>query len=160
MVSKGLKWDARRDKLELEIILYTVIYLNYIINKNLLHSTGNSTQYSVIKNMGKEAKREQIYKLLSPFTVCLTLTQHCKAVMQVCSAAQSCPPVCNPLDCSPLDASVHRILQERLPAWATISSSRRSSQPRNLTRTGKQILHHWATWEAPSQLYSNVNFKF
>ena len=58
MVSQGLKWDARRDKLELEIILYTVIYLNYTINKNLLYSTGNSTQYSVIKNMGKEDKRE------------------------------------------------------------------------------------------------------
>ena len=58
MVSQGLKWDARRDKLELEIILYTVIYLNYTINKNLLYSTGNSTQYFVNGYMGKESKKE------------------------------------------------------------------------------------------------------
>ena len=86
MVSQGLKWDARRDKLELEIILYTVIYLNYTINKNLLYSTGNSTQYSVIKNMGKEAKREGIYKSLSHFTVHLTLTH---IGSQLCRCAQS-----------------------------------------------------------------------
>ena len=61
MVSQGLKWDARRDKLELEIILYTVIYLNYTINKNLLYSTGNSTQYSVMTYLEKESKTEWIY---------------------------------------------------------------------------------------------------
>ena len=31
-----------------------------IINKNLLDSTGNSTQYSVITYMGKESEKEWI----------------------------------------------------------------------------------------------------
>ena len=32
-----------------------------VINKDLLYSTGNSTQYSVITLMGKESEKEQIY---------------------------------------------------------------------------------------------------
>ena len=30
-------------------------------NKDLLYSTGNSTQYPVMAYMGKQAKKEQIY---------------------------------------------------------------------------------------------------
>ena len=32
-----------------------------IDNKNLLYSTGNSTQYSVMTYMAKESKKERIY---------------------------------------------------------------------------------------------------
>ena len=37
---------------------------------------------------------------------------------------QSCPTLCNPLDCSPPGSSVHGILQERILEWIAISSSR------------------------------------
>ena len=40
---------------------YTLPYTKYITNKNLLYSTGNSTQYSVMVHMGIEFKKEQIY---------------------------------------------------------------------------------------------------
>ena len=33
---------------EFGIDMYTLLYLKYITNKDLLHSTGNSAQYSVI----------------------------------------------------------------------------------------------------------------
>ena len=39
--------------------MYTTIYK--IINKDLLYSTGNATQYSVITYMGKESGKEWIY---------------------------------------------------------------------------------------------------
>ena len=37
-----------------------------------------------------------------------------------------CPTVCNPLDCSPPDSSVHRIIQTRILEWVSISFSRKS----------------------------------
>ena len=48
-----------------------------------------------------------------------------------CSVVQSCPTLCDPLDCSPPDSSVHGILQARILEWVAISSSRRSSRPRD-----------------------------
>ena len=38
---------------------------------------------------------------------------------------QSCPPLCNPMDCSPSDSSVHGVfVQARILGWAAIASSR------------------------------------
>ena len=41
--------------------------------------------------------------------------------------AQSCPTLCDPVDCSPPGSSVHGILQERILEWVAISFSRKSS---------------------------------
>ena len=42
-------------------------------------------------------------------------------------AAQSCPTLCDPMDCSPLVSSVHGNLQARILEWVAISISRGSS---------------------------------
>ena len=58
---------------------------------------------------------------------------------------------CDPMDCGP-PVSVYGISQARILKWAAISFSRGSSQPRDRTCVsciGRQILSHWATWEAP-----------
>ena len=34
---------------------------------------------------------------------------------------QSCPTLCNPVDCSPLGSSVHGTLQARILEWVAIS---------------------------------------
>ena len=47
---------------------------------------------------------------------------------------QSCPTLCNPVDCSPPGSSVHGILQARILQWVAISFSRGSSQPRDQTQ--------------------------
>ena len=68
-----------------------------------------------------------------------------------CSVAQSCPTLCNPIDCSPPGSSVHGIVLARILEWVAISSSRGSSWPRDWTHVscnGRWILYHWATWEA------------
>ena len=69
--------------------------------------------------------------------------------------SQSCPTLCDSMDCSPPDSSVHRILQARILEWVAMPSSRRSSQPRDWT----QVSHIaggffivWATWEAQEYL--------
>ena len=71
-----------------------------------------------------------------------------------CLVAQPSLTLCIPMDCSPLDSSVHGISQARILEWVAISSSRGSSPPRDRTWIfcvswiGGQILSHWATHEA------------
>ena len=47
--------------------------------------------------------------------------------------AQSCPTLCDPMDCSLPGSSVHEILQARILEWVAISFSRGSSRPRDQT---------------------------
>ena len=47
---------------------------------------------------------------------------------------QSCPTLCNPVNCSPPGSSVLGILQPRILEWVAISFSRGTSQPRNRTQ--------------------------
>ena len=44
---------------------------------------------------------------------------------------QSCPTLCDPMDCSLAGSSVHGIFQARVLEWVAISFSRRSSRPRD-----------------------------
>ena len=44
----------------------------------------------------------------------------------VSKVAQSCPTLCNPVDCSLPGSSVHEILQARILEWVAISFSKRS----------------------------------
>ena len=46
----GINWKIGID-------IYTLLYIKYITNKNLLNSTGNSSQYTVMIHMGKESKK-------------------------------------------------------------------------------------------------------
>ena len=46
---------------------------------------------------------------------------------------QSCPTLCNPMDCSPQSSFVHGILQARILEWVAISSCRGSSRPKDQT---------------------------
>ena len=47
---------------------------------------------------------------------------------EVSEASQSCPILCNPVDCSPPGSSVYGILQARILRWVAISFSRGSSK--------------------------------
>ena len=44
----------------------------------------------------------------------------CKS--SVCSAAQACPILCDPMDCRPPGSSVHGILPARILEWAAVPS--------------------------------------
>ena len=60
--------------------------------------------------------------------------------------SQSCPILCDPVDCSPPGSSVHGILQARIVEWIVIPFSRGSFQPRDQTR---QILYHLSHQGSP-----------
>ena len=71
-VGEGIFKDFRMD-------VYTLLYLKWITNKDLLYSTWNSAQCYVPAWMGKGLGGEwiHVYGWLSPFTVHLKLPQHC-----------------------------------------------------------------------------------
>ena len=53
----------------------------------------------------------------------------CELSLYVCSVAQLCLTLCDPMDCSMPPSSVHEIFQARILEWAAISSSRGSGLP-------------------------------
>ena len=75
--------------------------------------------------------------------------------VQFSSVTQSCPTLCNPVDCSPPGSSVHDILQARILEWVAMSSSRGSSSPGNETTSFTSPILAGGfftpspTWEAP-----------
>ena len=81
--------------------------------------------------------------LLLPVSLCLPR----RHLQSVCPVAQSCPALCDPMDCSPPGSSVHGILQARVLEWAAVPFSRGSSRPRDRTRVsyiagiGRQALY-------------------
>ena len=73
--------------------------------------------------------------------------------------AQSCPTLCDPMDCNLLGFSIHGILQTRILEWIAISFSRGSSQPRDRTQVslfGGRHFNLWATREAHEKLRQHI----
>ena len=65
--------------------------------------------------------------------------------------AQSCPTLCDPMDCSPRGSSVHGILQARTLEWVAMPFSSGSLWPRDWTWVSRivgQFFTIWATREA------------
>ena len=56
MVIRGETWGKMTDW-DFETGICTLLYIEWITNKDLLYSTGNSTQYSVVAYMGKESEK-------------------------------------------------------------------------------------------------------
>ena len=96
-----------RDKLGVwNYQIYTLLYIKEINNKDLLYSTGNSTQYLVITLMEKNLKKK-IYAIICIYThICtyihrchltvhLKLTHHWKSILS--SVQFSCSVVSNSL---------------------------------------------------------------
>jgi len=54
--------------------------------------------------------------------------------------AQSCPTLCDPVDCSPPGSSVHGIFQARILQWVAISFSRGIFRTRGLSLHTKPFL--------------------
>ena len=67
-------------------------------------------------------------------------------------SSQSCPTLCDDMDCSPLASSVHGILQARILEWVAIRFSKGLSQSRDQTRvpcTAGGFFNVCTTKEAP-----------
>ena len=71
---------------------------------------------------------------------------------------QSCPTLCDPMDCSPPGSSVHGILQARILERVVIPSSRGSSRPRDRTcvSCSSCIAGGFFTAEPPGKPNNNI----
>ena len=61
-------------------------------------------------------------------------------------STQSCPAVCNSMNCSPPGCSVHGIFQARILEWVAISFSRGSSWPRDWTQVSCMAGGFFTVW--------------
>ena len=72
-------------------------------------------------------------------------SSHCDALCA--KLLQSCPTLCDPLDCSPPGSSVHGISQSRILEWVATLSSKGSSWSRDwacisyVSSIGRQVLY-------------------
>ena len=66
----------------------------------------------------------------------------------VCTCAQSCPTLCNPVDSRPPGSSVHGIFSARILEWVAVSNSRGPPWPRN--RICLLPLLHLLHWQVDS----------
>ena len=62
---------------------HALLYIELINNKNLLYSTGNSTQYSVMTYVGNESKKrvDMCVCITDSLGSILKLIQHCKSTI-------------------------------------------------------------------------------
>ena len=79
-------------------------------------------------------------------------------VLEWMLVAQSCPTLCNPMDCSLPGSSVHRIPQARTLEWVDVPFSRGSSQPRDQTQVFC-ISGRFFTTEPPGNLVEVYNLR-
>ena len=67
--------------------------------------------------------------------------------------SQSCPTLCNPVECSLPDSSVHGIFWARVLEWVALSFSRGSCQPSDRTRLSCIIGRHFTVWATIISLF-------
>ena len=80
-------------------------------------------------------KSKEIWKRLQYTLIVFAAQCSLKEVVKWVKVTQSCPTLCNPMDCSLPVSSLHGILQARIREWVAIPFSRGSSQPRDWTRS-------------------------
>ena len=86
---------------------------------------------------------------------CLSHDNYCKKWKVKVLVTQSCPILCDPMDCGLPDSSVHGILQTRILEGVAIPFSRGSSQPRGCTHvscTAGRFFTVLATRESESEI--------
>ena len=140
----GIKEQSKITRGEGSKVLYMCIYIRtypFIINLNFrIYSKGTQQEYG--------------RKLCRKLCVCVCVCARARA--RVCTLAKSCSTLCDPMDCSLPGSSLLGIFPARILEWVAISKG--SAWPRDWTHVscisciGRQILYHWATWEAHRSL--------
>ena len=102
--------------------------------------------------------------------VCVCVCDHLCVCVCVCVCVclqllQSCPTLCDRMNCSPPGSSVHGILQAIILEWVAMLSSRGSSQPRDRTPTsyisfiGRRVLYHQPHLGSPKLFPRHLVFR-
>ena len=73
---------------------------------------------------------------------------------------QSCPILCDPMDCSLPGSSVHGILQARILEWVAIPFSRGSYQPRDQTQVSCIAGRFFTIWPPGKPICNGLHSYF
>jgi len=101
-----------------------------------------------------------IHTQISIFNAFVNAQKRCRES----EVAQSCPTLCDPMDCSPPGTSVNGIFQAKVLEWVAISFSRGSAWPWDWTQVSRIAVRRftlWATREAHNvyqKLYIPLGF--
>ena len=79
-------------------------------------------------------------------------------ILMWCEVIQSCPTVCDPMNCSLQRPSVHGIFQARVLEWVVISFSRGSSWPRDQTRVSCIVGRRFTIWAIREEMILEIIF--
>ena len=117
--------------LSLLTILNICMYLNYISYLLYVSSLSNScvmkAGFSIFIHCIPSPKLVPRMQLILKKYFLSELMKAWSEIEFYLQITQSCPALCDPVDCSPPGSSVHRILQARILEWVAISFSRGSS---------------------------------
>ena len=100
-----------------------------------LSMLGLTHQNTTLKLLVQRAQKLNLSKKIQTCASQSCRLRKTMAMAVLCLVTQSCPTLCNPMDCSPPGSSVHGILQARILEYIAVPSSRRSSQPRGKPRS-------------------------
>ena len=118
------------ESIYIQSLMYIILMENYQIDYKLLLPIIQCDKWA---NEDYCCKR----KLFSKFILNWKIIAPQCSVGYVCVCvlvAQSCPTLCDPLDCSLPGSSVHRIFQTNILEWIAIHFSTGSSLPRDQTQ--------------------------
>ena len=117
------------------------------VEENPLKLNFSAFMQGVHISLGRDLTTLLPYLLLPPWPVC------------VCTHAQLCSTLCDPMDCSRPGASVQGMSQARTLEWVAISFSRGSFWPRDRTHISciGRFFTNWATREV---LDPYITFEF
>ena len=77
----------------------------------------------------------------------------------LCSVTQSCPTLCDPMDCYLPGSSVHGILQARILQQVAMPSSRESSWPRDQTQVSNIAGGFFTIWGTKEALAAGTSLE-
>ena len=104
---------------------------------------GYPLQYSCLENSMDRGAWRATYCGISESVMTEWLTHMLWVVSEV---AQSCPTLCDPMNCSLLGSSVHGIFLARVLEFVAMSFSRGSFQPRDRTQVSCIAGRHFTVW--------------
>ena len=129
---------------------------------------GRQLQQHRVQSLQKQMANALLVQLLSDaLGKCQFVVDTFK--MSVCLLAksfQSCPTLCDPMDCNPPGSSVHGILQLRILEWVAMPSSRGSFWPRDRTHIsyisciGRWVLYHSHHLGSPLKMALSTSCRF